>query len=87
MEHVCRRRTCSPMRALAEEGSHAVVTGGTVVTSRTGTVVNVLAAVVTRPPVYTNAVKAAVSVVARASILTRVGHQLTLVHIFCAVLA
>lgn len=61
--------------------------GGTVVTSCTGTVVDILAAVVTRPPIDADTVVAAVSVVARPSILTCVGHQLALVHVFSAVLA
>lgn len=74
------------MRTLAEEGGYAVVAGSAVVTSRAGTVVDVLAAVVTGPPVDADAVVAAVSVMARSSILACVGHQLTLVHIFCAVL-
>lgn len=60
--------------------------GSTVVTSCTGTVVNVLTAVITSPPVDAHAVIAAVSVMACSSILARVGHQLTLIHIFCAVL-
>lgn len=80
------QQTCAPMRTLAEEGGYAVVAGGTVVTSRTGTVVDVLAAVIARPPVDTDAVIAAVGVVACSSILTRIGHQLTLIYIFCAVL-
>lgn len=80
------QQTCAPVRTLAEERGHAVVTGSPVVTSRTGTVVDVLAAVVTRPPVDADAVIAAVSVVARSTILARIWHQLTLVHIFCAVL-
>lgn len=57
------------------------------VTSRTGTVVDVLAAVITGPPVDADTVIAAVGVVARPSILTCIGHQLTFVHIFSAVLA
>lgn len=74
------------MRTLAEERGHAIMAGGAVVTSCAGTVVDVLAAVVTSPPVDTDAVVATVCIVARSSILTRVGHQLTLVHIFSAVL-
>lgn len=74
------------MRALAEERGDAVVAGSAVVTSCAGTVVDVLAAVVTRPPIDADAVVAAVSVVARSPILARVWHQLTLVHVFCAVL-
>ena len=60
--------------------------GGAKIASCTGAVVYVLAAVVTRPSVYTDAVVAAMCVVARPSILTCVGHQLAFVHIFCAVL-
>lgn len=74
------------MWTLAEERGHAVVTGCTVVTSRAGTVVDVLAAVVTRPPIDADTVVAAVGIVACSSILAGVWHQLTLVHIFCAVL-
>lgn len=85
-EYVCRSRTCASMRTLAEEGSYAVVAGCTMVTSCTGAVINVLAAVVTRPPVDTDAMVAAVSVMARPSVLACIGHQLTLVHIFCTVL-
>lgn len=81
------QQTCASMRTLAEERGHAVVAGGAVVTSRAGTVVDVLAAVVARPAVDADAVVAAVGVVARPAILTRVGHQLTLVHVFSAVLA
>lgn len=60
--------------------------GGTVVTSCTGTVVDVLAAVVARPPVDADAVVAAMSVMASSSVLACVGHQLALIHVFCAVL-
>lgn len=78
--------TCPPVGTLAEEGSHAIVTGGAVVTSRAGTVVNVLAAVVAHPPVDAHAVVAAVRIVAGSAVLTRVWHQLTLVHVLGAVL-
>lgn len=56
------------------------------VTSGAGTVVDVLAAVVTRPAVDADAVVAAVSVVARPSVLAGVGHQLALIDVFRAVL-
>lgn len=56
------------------------------VTSCAGTVVNVLATVVTRPPVDTDAVVTAMRIVAGSSILTCVWHQLTLIHILSAVL-
>lgn len=74
------------MRTLAEERGHAIVAGGTMMTSCTGTVVDVLAAVVARPPVDADAVVATVRVVACPAILACIGHELTLVHIFCAVL-
>lgn len=61
--------------------------GGTMVTRGTGTVVNVLAAVVACPPIDADAVVAAVGVMASPSILARVGHQFALVHILCTVLA
>lgn len=56
------------------------------VTSRAGTVVNVLAAVVAHPPVDAHAVVAAVRIVAGSAVLTRVWHQLTLVYVLGAVL-
>lgn len=84
--YVWRSHTCAAVGTLAEEGSYAVVAGRTVVTSCTGTVINVLAAVVSRPPIDADAVIAAMRVVARPPVLARVGHQLALVHIFCAVL-
>lgn len=80
------QQSCPPVGTLAEEGSHAIVTGGAVVTSRAGTVVNVLAAVVAHPPVDAHAVVAAVRIVAGSAVLTRVWHQLTLVHVLGAVL-
>ena len=72
------------MRTLAEERGHAVVAGSAIVTRCAGTVIDVLTAVVTRPAVDTDAVVAAVSVMAGSPILTSVRHQLALVHIFCA---
>lgn len=60
--------------------------GGAMVTGGAGAVVDVFAAVVARPAVDADAVVAAVSIVARPSILASVGHQLTLIHVFCAVL-
>lgn len=72
------------MRTFAEERSYAVMTGGSMVAGGTGTVVDVLAAVISRPPVHTHTLVAAIRVVARATILAGVGHQLALVNIFCA---
>lgn len=80
------QQTCASMRALAEEGGHAVMAGSSMIARCTGAVIDVLAAVVTRPAVHTDAVVTSVSVMAGPSVLTRVGHQLTFVHIFCAIL-
>lgn len=74
------------MRALAEERCHAVVAGSAVVAGGAGAVVNVLAAVVARPPVHADAVVAAVRVMTGAAVLAGIGHQLALIHIFSAVL-
>ena len=57
------------------------------VTSCARTVIDVLAAVVPRPAVDAHAVVAAVRVVAGPAVLTGVGHELALVHVFRAVLA
>lgn len=57
------------------------------VTSCAGTVVDILATVVACPSVDTHAVIAAVGIMACPAILTRVGHQLTLINILSAVLA
>lgn len=78
------QKTCAAVRTFAEERSYAVMTGGSMVAGGTGTVVNVLAAVISRPPVHTHTLVAAIRVVARATILAGVGHQLALVNIFCA---
>lgn len=62
------------------------MTGGTLETGSTGTVINVLTAVLASPAIDTHTVVATVGVVAGSTILAGVGHELTLVHIFCAVL-
>lgn len=80
------QQTCAPMGTLAEEGGDAIVASSTVVTSGARTVVDVLAAVISRPSVDADAVIAAVGVVACSSILASVWHQLALVHILSAVL-
>ena len=61
--------------------------GGALVAGGAGAVVDVVAAVVAGPAVHTHTLVAAVGVVARASVLAGVGHQLALVHVLCAVLA
>lgn len=80
------QQTCASMRALAEEGGHPVVAGRPMIARCTGAVIDVLAAVVARPAVHTDAVVTSVSIMAGPSVLTRVGHQLAFVHIFCAIL-
>lgn len=50
----------------------------------TGTVIDVLAAVVPSPAVHTHALVAAIGVVAGAAILAGVGHQLALINVLCA---
>lgn len=80
------RLTCAPMRTFAVEGSHTVVASGTLETGGTGTVINVLTAVLASPPIDTHTVVAAVCVVAGSAILAGIGHELTFVHILCTVL-
>lgn len=69
------------MRALAEERCHAVMAGGTCVAGRVSTVVDVLAAVITRPTVHAHAVVPALGIDARATVLAGVGHQCTLFNV------
>lgn len=78
--------TCAPMWTLAVEGSYTVMAGGTLETGSTSTVVDVLTAVLASPAIDTHAVVATMGIVAGPAILTGVGHELTLVHILCAVL-
>lgn len=56
------------------------------ITSSAGTVVDVLTAVISSPSIDTDTVVASMSVMACPSILASVWHQLTLIHIFSAVL-
>lgn len=60
--------------------------GGPVEAGGHGTVIDVLAAVLARPAIDTHTVVAAVVVVAGATVLAGVGHQLALIHILSAVL-
>lgn len=60
--------------------------GGPLEAGGHGAVVDVLATVLARPAVDTDAVVAAVVVVAGAPVLAGVGHQLALVHVLGAVL-
>lgn len=60
--------------------------GGTLETGSTGTVINVLTAILASPTVDTHTVVATMGIVAGPTILASVGHELTLIHILCAVL-
>lgn len=72
------------MRAFAEERSYTVMTRGSRGARSAGTVIDVVAAVVPGPAVYTHTLVAAEGVVARAAILAGVGHQLALINVLCA---
>lgn len=69
------------MRTLAEERRHSVVAGGAVRARRAGAVIDVLAAVVSRPAVHADAVEPADGVMARSSVLTRVRGEFTLIDV------
>lgn len=79
-------QACASMWALAEERGNAVMAGSPMIARSTGTVIDVLTAVIACPTVHTNAVVASMSIMARSSILTSIGHQLAFIHIFCAIL-
>lgn len=80
------QQACASMWTLAEKRGNAVMAGSPMIACCTGTVINVLTAVIAGPTIHTNAVVASVSIMARSSILTRIGHQLAFIHIFCAIL-
>lgn len=77
-------QTCAAVRTLAVERSDSVMAGGAVVAGGAGAVVDVVAAVVARPAVHTDALVAAEGVVACAAILAGVGHQLAFVDVLRA---
>jgi hypothetical protein len=60
--------------------------GSTMEASGTGTVINVLAAILPSPAIDAHTVVAPVGVVAGSPILAGIGHELALIHILCAVL-
>ena len=76
--------TRATMRALAVEGCHTVMAGGTLGTGRICAVVDVFAAVVSRPAVHAHAVVAAHGVEAGAPVLAGVWHQGTFVDVLQA---
>lgn len=57
------------------------MTGGSLEARRTGTIVNVLAAVIPSPAIHAHTLVAAISVVTRAPVLAGVRHQLALIDI------
>lgn len=63
------------------------MTGGPNEAGGTGTVIDVLAAVLACPAVDTHTIVATMGVMASATILASIGHQLAFIHIFSAVLA
>lgn len=75
------------MRAFTEERSYTVVTGGSLVARGTGTIINVLTAVIPSPAIHTHTLVAAISVVTRAPILAGIGHQLALIDVLRAKLS
>lgn len=76
------QQTCASGRAFAEERGHPIVTRSSCVTGRICAVINVLAAVVSSPAVHTHAVISTLRVQARPTVLTGIGHQITLIHVF-----
>lgn len=78
------QKSCASMGAFAVERSYAVMTGGSVVACSTCAVIDVLTAIVSSPAVHTHTLVAAIGVVARASILAGIWHQLTLINVLCA---
>lgn len=68
----------------AGEGGHAVNAGGPWRAGGVGTVIDVFTAVISAPAIHTHAAVASVAVGAGASVLTSVGLQQTLIHIFRA---
>lgn len=80
------QQTGLPVRAEADEGGHAVDAGGARAAGGGGAVVDVLGAVGTAPAVHTDTDVAARVVTARPAVLTGVGLQAALVHVFSTVL-
>ena len=78
--------TRTAVGTLAVEGGHTVVAGGALEAGGAGAVVDVLAAVFSRPAIDAHAIVVAVGVVAGPAILAGIGHELTLVHVLRAVL-
>ena len=87
IRRVTKLNTCLSNRALAEEGSYAVVAGGAVKANGCCTVVDVLAAVVSSPAVNTHAVMAANGVEAGTPIMAGVGLHEALIDVLSAVLS
>lgn len=80
-------KTCASMWTLAEERCNSIMTGCSTAASSIGAVINIFAAILSRPAVDTNAVISTMGVVACTTILASIWHQLTFIDIFSAVLA
>lgn len=76
--------TCAAMGAFTVERSYSVVTGGSLVARSTGTIINVLTAVIPGPAIHAHTLVAAISVVTRAPVLAGVRHQLALIDVLRA---
>lgn len=72
------------MGTFAVERSYSVVTGGSLVARSTGTIINVLTAVIPGPAIHAHTLVAAISVVTRAPVLAGVRHQLALIDVLHA---
>lgn len=80
-------QSCAPRRTFTDKRRHPVMTGGPFVAGSTGTVINILTAVIPSPAINTHTLITAVSVVTRAAILACIWHQQTFINIVCALLA
>lgn len=72
------------MGAFAVERSYSVMAGGSLVACSTGTIINVLTAVIPSPTIHAHTLVAAISVVTRAPVLAGVRHQLALIDVLRA---
>lgn len=76
------QQTCAPMRAFTEEGGHAIMACGSCVAGCICAIIDVFAAVVPCPAIYTHTVVSTLCVQACTTILAGIGHQITLVDVF-----
>jgi hypothetical protein len=76
--------TCLSLWTQAREGGHTVNAGGAWSAGGKGTVIDVLTAVISTPPIHTYTAITPIAVGTGASILTGVGLQQAFIHILCA---